>query len=391
MLSDVLTEDAWDYWNAYAIYDYVSYQNSHNTTVASLLSDTRFINSATNVSYLDTLRWYADEQQYAWLGNLHAANTLTDAGLPGNTQGSIATIAGNMLAAKLLSQLQVNIQSGGAYYKLNLLFGEFQPLVSFFALTQLPARNSHFYGLPAFASVAALELFTYTTADSSTDYPSEDDLWVRFWFRNGTDDMLAYDLFNYGPSNMDMRWADFQAEMYQILLADVGDWCTQCGAELLFCAAWNASNAAPGTLTSPPSSSSDHAVSPAVAGVIGALVALVLAALLFAAAALLAGVRVHRVHHSRKSDLGGFKGGQKMRSDQDLAIPKGGAVVGATVAAPVGAHERVGSWELKGGEAGVPHLGARGGEEMSRRPSFEEDDDGAVDPFRDPVKADERV
>ena len=401
LLSDVLIDEAWDYFNAYAIYDYINYHNVHNTTVASLLSDPRFINSATNVSYLDTLRWYADEQQYAWLGNVNAYNNLTGEGLPGNVEGSISTIAGNMLAAKLLGQLQTNIGSAGEYYKLNLLFGDYQPLMSFFALAQLPTLDSHFYGLPDFASVAALELFSYTTEDSGTEYPSEDDLWVRFWFRNGTapeEEFQAYSLFNFGPSQMDLPWVTFQDEMYKILVSDVGDWCTQCGAELLFCAAWNSSNAVTGTEFSS-SSGSGSAVSPAIAGVIGAIVTLVIAGLLFALAMLFGGVRLHRVQKSHKGEMGGFKGGQKMRSDQDLTIPKGGAVVGATVespGSPTGGHERVGSWELKGNEAGLPNIGAGAGAgagaggEMPRRPSFE-DDDIAASPFRDPVKADERV
>lgn len=205
LLSDVLPEQTWDYWNAYAIYDYVNYQNAHNTTVAALLEDPRYINPATNVSYLDSLRWYADSQQYMWLGNMDAHNNITDGGLPGGVQGSISTLPGNMLAAKLLSQLQVNVANAGAYYKLNLLFGDYQPMMSLFALMNLPALNSHFYGLPDFGSVATLELFSYTTENSSTDFPAEDDLWVRFWFRNGTDagsEFLAYSLFNYGPSNM---------------------------------------------------------------------------------------------------------------------------------------------------------------------------------------------
>lgn len=393
LLSDVIAEDAWDYLNAYAIYDYVSYLDTHNTTAASLLSDPRLINSATNVSYLDSLRWYADQQQWAWLGNMYAHNNITDDGLPGGIEGSISTLPGNMLAAKLLSQLQANVAQRGEYYKLNLLFGDYQPLTSLFALLQLPTLNDHFYGLPDFGSVATLELFSYTSEATGTGYPSEDDLWVRFWFRNGTDadaEFLAYSLFNYGPSNMDIPWVTFQEEMYKILISDVGDWCTQCGAELLFCSAWNSSTAA---ASSSGSGRSSHGVSAPVAGVIGAIVTLVIAGLIFALAMLVGGVRVHRVQKSHKGDMGGFKGGQKMRSDQDLTIPKGGAVVGATVespGSPAGGHERVGSWELKGNEAGLPNIGAGTGGQTPRRPSFE-DDDVAADPFRDPVKADERV
>lgn len=107
-------------------------------------------------------------------------------------------------------------------------------------------------------------------------------------------------------------------------------------------------------------------MSPVVAGVIGAFVTLAIAALVFGAVMLLCGVRLHRNGSSRrKSDLGGFKGGQKMASDQDLTIPKGGAVVGAAIERH--GHERTGSWELKQTEAGQGD-----GEWRSARPSMEQ-------------------
>ena len=129
---------------------------------------------------------------------------------------------------------------------------------------------------------------------------------------------------------------------------------------------------------------------PAIAGVIGAVVTLAVAGLLFAALMLIGGVRFHRVE-KHKSDLGGFKGSQKLASDRDLTIPKGGAVVGASIErspdspiSPVG-HERVGSWELKGEPQYLerPNIA-----QSTRDPSFDHE---RVDPFRDPVRADERV
>ena len=388
----MLDDGGWDYGNAYAIYDYISYQNAHNTTAASLLAEPDFINPATNISYLDTLRYLADEQQFAQLGNMNAPNEWMDEDF--TTGGSISTIAGNMLASKMLTQLQINIQSAGEFYKLSVLFSDFEPLMSFFALTDLPPLDSHFYGIPNFASVAAIELFSYTTNDTRDTYPAEDDLWVRFLFRNGTDtdaEFKSYPLFNHGPSNTDVKWTDFQVDMYGIMLSNMGDWCTQCGAQLLFCAAWNTTLAMDSSSEFTVSGSpSRGGVSPAVGGVIGAVVTLVIAGLLFALAMFFGGVRLHRVQKGHKSELGGFKGGQRMRSDQDLTIPKGGAVVGATVVSPtspVGGHERVGSWELKGNEAGLPNIA---GAHEERRPSFEEDD-VLANPFRDPVKVNERV
>ena len=111
----------------------------------------------------ENVEWLSDEQQFAQLGNLTAHNDVTDStGFPGGQMGSISTIAGNYLAAKILSQLQEAISYQGQYFKLNVLFADFYPLMSFFALTQLPSINPNFYGTPAFGSVAVFEVFSYT-------------------------------------------------------------------------------------------------------------------------------------------------------------------------------------------------------------------------------------
>lgn len=394
-LSGVLSPDRWGYINAYAIYDYLSYQNEHNTTAADLFASDEYIDPNTGSSYLDTLRYYSNEQQYAWFGNKYATNEITGTGFLNGVEGSISTIAGNTLAAKMLGQLQTAIAYQGEYYQLSLLFGDYEPLLSLFSLADLPSLDSAFYGMPEFGSVGVFELFSYAKP-SDVSWPSEDELWVRFYFRNGTDSdepYQAYSLFNNGPDTPDLRWSDFQAAMLRIIVGDIGEWCQQCGAsysgsDRIFCSYWNASDSIEGALDAW-SSGHHRGVSPAVGGVIGAIVALVTAALLFAVLMLFGGLRFHRVQ-SRKSEMGGFKGSQKLASDQDLTIPKGGAVVGATIETPASpaaaGHERVGSWELK--QHDLPNLAAS--HPAERRPSFEDDDIGAS-PFRDPVKPHERV
>ena len=382
----------WGYINAYVIYDYLNYLNQHNSTVSQILSDPRFVNAATNTSYLEMLRWYADEQQFVQLGDLYAKNNLTSEPFP--VDGSISTISGNMLAAQVVYLLVENINWSGEFYKFNLLVGDYQPLVSFFALMGLPALNSNFYGLPDFGSVAVFEMFSKTTASDGLTYPSEDDLWIRFYFKNGTDPnetYQAYPLFGLGPDQFELPFSVFLASMESVMIGDVGFWCDQCQpyaneSTRVFCSFWNTTNSLTGTITEP--SSSHNKLSPAVSGVIGAVVALVVAGIIFGAFMLVGGVRFHRVH-SRKSELGGFKGSQKLASDKDLTLPKGSAVVGATVETPgspvAGGHERVGSWELK--QHDIPNIAAT---HPARRPSFEEDDDVDI-ANRKPVKPDERV
>ncbi|KXS98204.1 hypothetical protein AC578_280 [Pseudocercospora eumusae] len=361
----VLDSRFWDYTNAYAIYDYLRYQYAYNDTVKQTLD--RYYDVKTNTTYLNILRWLADEQQFAQLGNVSAVNSVSnEKGLPG-LQGSISTIAGNMLGARIMDGLTdaiTNSQDGS--YKLNLLFADYHPFLSFFSLVGLPELNSNFYGTPNFASSAVFELFSYTNSTGPKTFPDDSDLWVRFYFRNGTEDgeeYRAYPLFNRGPDQTDMMWSDFQYQMFNLLMVDVGDWCTLCNSTNIFCAAWRTDEAK--TLVQDwakghglVSTKNRHRMKPAVAGVIGAIIALVVAGVIFGLVMLLAGVRFHRNQRSPRSssDFGGFKGGQKMRSDQDLTIPKGGAVVGASVetssTSPHGGHERVGSWELKSTNAG---------------------------------------
>lgn len=379
-IQGLIPADEWGYWNAYAIWDYLNYANAYNSNVQADLA--RYKDVDTNTSYLDELRWLASQQQWAQLGNLSAVNPVTGTtGLPEGQTGSISTIAGNMFAWEVLGQLQQAIaNSADGAYKLSLLFGDYSPLISFFSIAGLADLNPNFEGMPNFGAAAAFELFSWTNG-TATEWPSTDDLWVRFYYRNGTDDdepFQQYSLFGRGPSQSDMQWSDFVYEMNARLMSEVSDWCTQCGADVIFCAAYNSTLQADFNGGTTSNAATSHGMHPAVAGVIGAVVALVIAGLIFGAAMLLGGVRLRRDESAaalarRKSDLGGFKGGRKMRSDQDLSIPKGGAVVGASVVesptSPTGGHERVGSWELKGAGGG--------------RPSMEEQ---GPDPFQDPVR-----
>lgn len=406
-LSGVLSEGQQDYLNAYAIYDYLGYHAVHNSSIAAAVNGSS--SQGSDTTDLDKLRFLADAQQFALLGNLTAINNISTptTGLPGNTEGSISTIAGNMLLAKILLQMQLAIQTSGRYFKLSLFAGDFQPLISLFALTRLSDLNSKkFRSIPDFASMAVFELFTHSSSSAFPD--STDDLWVRFYFRNGTgpqDDQQpfqSYPLFGHGPSETDMRWRDFRSEASTIAMGNVGEWCQACSSSSIFCPAFNSSllggsdDSSSGAFAS---SRSRNSLTPAVAGVVGAIVALFVAGLIFALAMLVGGLRLRK---NRNPSEGGFQGGAKMAPDRDVEVSglgaagKSGAVVagreapaqeevGGTVP---GGHERVGSWEMKNNAAGMG-MGNRS------RASFESDGDDdfrrAVDPFADPVKAHERV
>lgn len=313
--------------NAYALWEYASYQSIHNTTfqTPSLLS----------VSDLPTLFNLASEQQWAYLTP--------------QVNSTVQSVAGATLASKVLQQFEHNIASAGIADKMTLLFGTFEPMLSFFSLSSLSEgpSASRFNSLPMHGSILTFELFSYASSSAIENflvpYPDSSDLYVRFLFRNGTDeseDLVSYPLFHRGNSEADMSWSDFVDGMAEFSLDDVSDWCAACQTATLFCEA-----IADDLQTSTPSSSkSSGGIAPTIAGVIGATVTIAVC-LLVGALLMLIGFRVEFVpRKDRKGEAatgaavlgGGFKGREKLASDTDLTL-KGGAGI---------RHERVGSWEL---------------------------------------------
>ncbi|KAH0564799.1 hypothetical protein GP486_001812 [Trichoglossum hirsutum] len=348
------------YYNAYDIYDYVNYGYTHNASVRKNISSDE----------LTQLRALASQQMFDLNGNKSAS---------GFTRGDmIRTIAGQTFAARVLGLLQQHIDSQGVLGKLNILFGDLEPFVAFFALSGLSNVNSNFKGLPDFGSAMVFEVFSIDSSDNDS-YPSEDDLWVRFLFRNGTSNdqnLIAYSLFGQGRSNTDMKWADFRNQMTGIMISRVRDWCATCGSISTFCAFYTANS------TSQDTGGSSHGISPQVAGVIGAVVTLSVIGLAFVAM-FLVGMRFHRSPSKQRSELGGFKGAQKLASDADLTSGRAPDGAGATKG-----HERVGSWELGESKAEERGFGAL---YKPRSLPPQDGDDISVDPLGEPVKVDDRV
>lgn len=380
-----------NYANAMQIYEYTLYQYNHNRTIQNSTDFT--IN---DLSYLQSL---ASAQQWT-LNTPNSTNT-------------VPAIAGRTLASRILQQFEQNINTMGQNDKLTAYFGSYEPMLSFFALSNLATGPSagRFNSLPAHGSTFAFELFSYGSDNNttSTTMPSTSDLHVRFLFRNGSDDtspLISYPLFGHGPSEVDMTWAEFAGGMGSFAVDGVSDWCTACGAVTLFCEAIALNTGYNSPLTGGNSSPTRGrmSLSPAIAGVVGAAVAI--AAFIFLAAGLLlAGFRIeHRAKdNNRTSDIsvlkrsgsghnGGFKGGDRLASDTDLRL-KSGDGVGATVIR----HERVGSWELgenksrsldkeiEAGETGRVVSTADYGRRSEDLRAHDED------PFGDPVRAVERV
>jgi len=349
-----------NYVNAYYLFDYINYGYLHNST----------IRKAVTADQLAQFRTLADQWVYAINGNFSASGFMPN--------DHIRTIAGQTLAAEILGSLFSNYQSGGTASMMNLLFTNFEPMVSLASLLGLPNIYTQFYGLPDVGSSMVFEMFT---ANSSTaTYPAAEDLQVRFLFRNGTENghLAPYAIFG-GSATMTLN--DFTNAMSNVMMADVGQWCNVCQSGSIFCPFYT--NATSGH--DPDSSSSSSAangnpgIKPAVAGVIGAITALIVAGAVFIAAMLIFGVRFKRVKQRRRGTLGGFKGCEKLASDVDVSVVKGG--VGASVAGKGEGEgtkgERVGSWELREGRG--------------KRASFERDGDGGSLRGGKPVEAKEVV
>ncbi|KAH9885915.1 histidine phosphatase superfamily [Xylariomycetidae sp. FL2044] len=421
---------SWDY--AYELYDYAAYAWEHNATARAVLG----------VDALERLRALADSQQFALNGNLTASGLE-----PGDM---IRAVAGRTLAARVVAQMSALLasSSGGNPERLTLMFGSFEPMMSFFSLAGLARDDSTtadtFRPIPEPGAAMIFELFSEeeeeeemtndnnnntTTTDQST-IPTPDQLWVRFLYRAGTDTntdtdtdtngsttaaaapppLREYPLFGRGNSQTRMPWSDFRAEMGLFSIRDVAGWCRTCGSVTLFCGAvnQNTDGSFPSTSSSTSSSSSSSssgahtAVSPAVAGVIGAATTLAVLLLAGAGAWALGGLRISRQPRSSVSgsrlpgggrrgrhrvSLGGFKGAEKMASDRDLTLVGGSGA----------RHERIGSWELGGGPGPSPaamaadssppleaSVGRRGGDGVG-------DGDGDSVTGRTPVKPAETV
>ncbi|KAK8133409.1 hypothetical protein PG984_005421 [Apiospora sp. TS-2023a] len=377
------------YDQSYELWDYAAYQYNHNATVRRGLG----------ADVLGRLGQLASDQQFDYNGNLSATGKE-----PGDM---IRAIAGRTLAARVSAQLRSQI-AGGFPHKLSLMVGSFEPMLAFFALSNLSdgASALQFRTIPEPGSAMVFELFSVSddddagssSSDSSTQqYPAEDDLWVRFLYRYGTNDsesLTEYPIFGRGNSQSSMKWWDFRSQIADIAVADLSEWCRLCSAPTLFCAGIQA-NEADGNSSSSPSYSGSYGssirsrMSPAVGGVIGAIVTLAVVALAGLAAFLLGGLRVRRRQRERhdagvqkrNSSLGGFKGAEKMASDKDLSLARGG-----------GRHERVGSWEM-GGPAPPAIVATRGDRETTFGATVvrELNDDGVSIMEEDPVKTREAV
>ncbi|KAF2171109.1 hypothetical protein M409DRAFT_51328 [Zasmidium cellare ATCC 36951] len=257
--------------NAYTIFDLVNVALIHNATINSsdLLTDENFFQ----------LRTLADAHEW---------------GLAYNASDDMRAISGKTLGGQILEFLNTTI-TGKGKQKIGVQFGAYASFASFFGLADLPSVNPDFMGVADYASAMTFELFTNTSAAiSSTSYPSADEIYVRFLFHNGTtsnsSEPVLYPLFGSGMEAI--SWNDFTTGMNKFAIGSTEKWCTECGNFTGTCAAYAPSSSPASSSDSSNGSGSGNGLSPAVNGVIGAMVTLAVILGLEAIILLIGGFRV---------------------------------------------------------------------------------------------------
>ncbi|KAK3343938.1 histidine phosphatase superfamily [Lasiosphaeria hispida] len=322
LLNKAFPQSMANFGNAYLLYDYASFQYTHDNETRENITEGEMSMMA---------RFASTEQR----------NKNANLSISGSTEGDmIRAIAGRTMASKTVALFIESIRSGGSTNKLNLAFTSFEPFVAFFALSKLIVGDhaAEFKPLPEPGAVMLFELFSI--GGGETEFPSTDKLWVRFLYRNGTDpgdELTTYSIF--GNTETRMPFNKFAKAVQDFGIGTISQWCRVCDSVSLFCQGLSSNT---GSGSSPtPFAGSGHTgtVSPAIAGVIGAAVTVAVVGIAVLAAILMGGIRFHRADpKTRNVTLGGFKGAEKMASDTDIAYIESGS-----------RHERTGSWELRGG------------------------------------------
>ena len=238
------------------VYDYINVAEIHNSSISGsgLLDDSTL-------------------HQVFTLANTHEWN------LAYNSSDPIRAVAGSQLSAQVVQFLQETIDDAGSATgsKFAVQFGSYGSFSSFFGLAQLPEVSVDFTGVTDYASSMVFEMFTNaSTTVTTSNFPSADDIYVRFLYRNGTatdaTPPIQYPLF--GTGQMDLKWNGFMDKMNDFSIGDTGAWCHACGNTTGICEAYASGSSSSGSSSSASCRGSGNGLSPVVNGVIGAMVTL---------------------------------------------------------------------------------------------------------------------
>ena len=344
--------DLADYHHAYSFYDHVLYRYVHDNATKSQLNST----------FVDYMGDLAASEQREKHGNLTVS---------GKDKGDqIRAVAGRTMAGKIVKWFDSNMQTEGRTNKLNLAFTSIEPFFAFFSLSRLvdgPSAGDFRHHVPKPSAAMIFELFSKAGAKSSSrsdgsEYPSDEDLWVRFLYDDARSGSLPqeYAIFGNGNAQAVMSLAEFRHSMGKIALNSSSEWCDMCDSPATFCLGTAASN--PDNHSGSPVAGGGHntnhsrKMAPSIAGAIGAASAIAAIGLGLLAAAL-CGLRFHRAGSEKKREQErmfrmmnlGSHYGNKPRApapDADINYTRNGV-----------RHERVGSWEMHNGFGTNPYHG----------------------------------
>lgn len=259
-----------NYKNAYVIWDLLNVAFIHN--------------SSNNFPNADLLTPEVFNELF-WLANTHEFN------LAYNNSEPVRAITGAILANEVVTALNNTITSNGKT-KLNVQFGAYAGMLSFFGLANLTQTSPDFFGVPDYASSLTWELVTNASVQNGK-FPSTSDISVRFLFHNGTTSNTStpteFPLF--GGNVSPLPWNDFVNGMDKFSIKSQADWCTACGNTTGVCASSSDSSSSSADASK---NNSGGGMSNAVAGVIGAMVTLAVILGLELLVMLVAGLRVVR-------------------------------------------------------------------------------------------------
>jgi len=247
------------YKNAYTIYDLINVAQIHNSSypASDLINDDVF-------SRLHSL---ADTHEWGLAYNESESTT-----------HNARAVSAMVLAGEIVEFLNQTI-TGSGKQKVGIQFGAYATFSSFFGLADLSTANPDLRRVVDYASSMTFELFTNaSTTVSSVDYPSADELYVRFLFSNGTAsedaEPTSYALFGSGQDVI--SWNDFTAGMDKFAISSTERWCDVCSNTDGACAAYATDDSSNGDATTASASKkeSGNGLSPVVNGVIGAMVTL---------------------------------------------------------------------------------------------------------------------
>ncbi|KAJ5875784.1 uncharacterized protein N7529_001368 [Penicillium soppii] len=371
-MSSIYDESFATYTNAVPISEYLDYELVHNDTFMQSMNHAQILRAR---SLADQYLWNTNSQQSSSSGMIRA----------------VSPIAGQTLASSILQAFDLNIKAGGNQQKMTLLFGGDEPAMALSSLVGLANdRQPNFFSRLVRGGSFVFELYSFEdSTDLYPSYPATDNLYVRFFLHNGTDDATAFEpfsLFGHSPSQTSISYSEFCSELETFAVSSVQEWCTQCNAQSVFClGVLDQSHSAP---------KHKKGMAPAVAGVIGAVVTLAVVGL----TAAIVYFCVSRKDRSQKGSVGGFKGPGKLASDTDVSFRNpiwGGSKAedvessnGLNAGAFVQGQERHGSWEMGQGKKEVENVQAGG---TTRSPLGEEEDDWRIHSGLQPVKIRESV